>query len=106
MTAAVPEAKISCSVPFLEASTTSSMDSLRSLTLMPHFFRSWMTELRVMPGRIVPLSSGAVMTSSAMRKKALEVPISSTYLCSCESSQRTSLQLYFMASCEARIPPP
>ena len=79
MTAAVPEAKISCRVPFFEASTTSSMDSFRSLILRPHFFRSWMTESRVMPGRIVPLSRGAVMTSSAMRKKALEVPISSTY---------------------------
>ena len=39
-----------------------------------------MTESRVMPGRIVPESSGAVITSSAMRKKAFDVPISSTYL--------------------------
>ena len=41
---------------------------------------------------------GAVITSSPITKNALEVPISSTYLCSAASSQSTSLQLYLMAS--------
>ena len=98
MTAAVPLAKISCRLPSFDAATTSSIESFRSETFTPHFFSSWMTESRVMPGRIVPESSGAVITSSAIRKKAFDVPISSTYLCSAASSHSTSLQLYFIAS--------
>ena len=80
--------------------------SFRSDTGTPQRFKSWITESRVMPGRMVPEVRGAVMTSPLILKKALEVPISSTYLCSAASSHSTSLQSYFMASRLARMPPP
>ena len=54
---------------------------------------------------LVPLVKGAVMTSPSITKKALEVPISSTYLCSMASSHSTSLQPCALAVTIARMPP-
>ena len=105
ITAAVPEANTSLRRPSFAAASTSSMASLRSDTLTPHLVSSFITESRVMPGSMVPEVRGAVITSPSITKKALEVPISSTYLCSTASSQRTSLQEYSYALREARMPP-
>ena len=78
----------SSSLPALAALSSSSIESLRSETFMPHDRSSWMTDLRVMPGRMLPSSSGVTISPSILKKTFIE-PTSSTYLRSTASSHST-----------------
>ena len=68
---------------------------------MPHSRRRVSTESRVTPGRIVPVESGGVRTSSPIRIMMFMVPTSSRYFRWAPSSQSTCVKPAWCASSEA-----
>ena len=100
MTAAVPVPNTSSSRPLRCASTTSSIESWRSLALSPQSRSRVSTESRVTPGRMVPPSAG-VITSSPIFTMMFMVPTSSMYLRCTPSSHSTWVKPSCLASSPA-----
>ena len=93
--------KASFRVPFLAASTISSMERLLSDTFIPQLFTSSMTESLVIPGRMLP-SSGAVITSSLIRK--YEIDSGELYLKGSQKIRSEARSLFcYWAVCELGI---
>jgi len=97
MTAAVPVPHTSSSLPRPWASTTSSIETCRSLTLSPHVRSRARVESRVTPGRMVPVRGG-VMISSPIFTMMFMVPTSSRYFRWTPSSQSTWVNPSCLAS--------
>ena len=90
MTAAVPVPQASFSAPLSPASKSSWAESSRSSTFRPQLCISSMQDLRVIPGRTEPVSSGVTTVSPIWNITFME-PTSSIYLRWTPSSHSTWL---------------
>ncbi|MDI2023836.1 hypothetical protein PJL18_04384 [Paenarthrobacter nicotinovorans] len=99
ITAAVPQAKTSVISPDATPSRHSSRVIFRSVTSRPMSRATWMTDMRVTPSRMVPLSAGVTSEPSFMTKNTFMPPSSSTASSLKWSRNRTCLQPFASASC-------